>query len=325
MRERLKGIDAFVEAVEAGSFALAAKRMNQTRSAVGKSISRLERRLGVRLFHRTTRSQSLTEDGHAFYERCVRALAEIEAAKAELETARRAPAGRLRVTAPVVFGRRCVAPILSRLAQQYPELTIEASFTDRVVDLVEEGFDLGVRIGVLPDSATLVARRLGTQRMGICAAPSYLSRYGVPRSVDDLSKHEGVLYRPCNQTDTWRVFDDNRDARDVRMRGRLRFDDLQAIVDAAVAGAGLAWLPCWLMTPYLRSGELMLVMDSHRVLPTDIHVVWPRSKHLPSRTRAAIDALTGEIPGMLGHHEDVPKTLIRSESAAPEQVEMSAA
>lgn len=304
MQERLKGIDAFVQSVEAGSFALAAKRMNQTRSAVGKSISRLERRLGVRLFHRTTRHQSLTEDGLAFYERCVRALAEIEAAEAELETAKRAPKGRLRVTAPVVFGRQCVAPVLSKLAHRYPELSIDVSFTDRVVDLIEEGFDLGIRIGVLPDTSTLIARRLGTQRMGICAAPSYLSARGRPASVDELGEHEAILYRRPNHSDIWRVFDENRDAREVRMRGRLQFDDLQAIADATIAGAGLAWLPCWLMTPHLRSGELVLVMDSHRVLPRDIHIVWPRSRHLPSRTRAAIDALTAEIPQMLGHQTD---------------------
>lgn len=308
MQERLAGIDAFVRSVEAGSFALAAKRMQQTRSAVGKSIARLERRLGVRLFNRTTRHQSLTEDGLAFYERCVRALAEIEAAEAELESARRAPTGRLRVTAPVVFGRHCVAPILTRLARKYPGLTVDVSFSDRVVDLVEEGFDLGVRIGVLPDSAVLVARRLGVQRMGICAAPSYLQQHDAPSTLEELSGHEGILYRHGHQPDTWRVLDEDDRIRELRIRGRLRFDDLQAIVDAAISGAGLAWLPCWLMQPYVRSGQLALVMDSQRVLPTDIHVVWPRSRHLPSRTRAAIDALTAEIPGMVGH-DDGPSSV----------------
>jgi DNA-binding transcriptional LysR family regulator len=302
MQERLKGIAAFVQSVEAGSFALAAERMQQTRSAVGKSIARLERRLGVRLFHRTTRHRSLTDDGQAFYERCVRALAELDAAEAELEMGRRAPMGRLRVSAPVVFGRHCVAPILTKLSQQHPGLTIDVSFSDRVVDLVEEGFDIGVRIGVLPDSTTLAARRLGAQRMGICASPSYLAEHGHPQSIDELSTHKAILYRYGNRPDTWRVLDGDDSIRDLRIHGRLRFDDLQAIVDAAIAGAGLAWLPCWLMNPYVHTGELAVVMDSERVLPTDIHVVWPRSKHLPSRTRAAIDALAAEIPRMLGQH-----------------------
>src|SRR5882724_11319726 len=151
MRERLSGIAAFVQAVEAGSFAQAAERMQMTRSAVGKSIARLEERLGVRLFHRTTRRQSLTHDGQAYYERCVRVLAELEAG-------RREPSGRLRVSAPVIFGRRCVSPVLLSLARKYPGLAVDVSFSDRVVDLIEEGFDLAVRIGTLPDSGSLAAR-----------------------------------------------------------------------------------------------------------------------------------------------------------------------
>src|SRR5262249_22818153 len=153
--ERLTGIAAFVQAVEAGSFAVAAGRMGLTRSAVGKSIARLEQRLGVRLFHRTTRRQSLTEDGQAYYERCVRALAEIDAAEAALDSGRRAPAGCLRVTAPVLFGRYCVAPVLLELARRYSGLAIEMSFSDRVVDLLEEGFDLAIRVGTLSDSTSL--------------------------------------------------------------------------------------------------------------------------------------------------------------------------
>jgi DNA-binding transcriptional LysR family regulator len=175
IREQLNGIATFVQAVESGSFALAAHRMRVTRSAVGKSIARLEHSLGVRLFHRTTRRLNLTEDGQVFYERCVRALAEIDAAEAALDNGRRAPVGRLRVSVPVLFGRHCVAPVLSKLAHQYGGLKVEISFSDRIVDLVEEGFDLAVRIGTLTDSASLAARRLGTERMGIYAAPSYLA------------------------------------------------------------------------------------------------------------------------------------------------------
>ena len=149
--DRLGGIEVFVQAAEAGSFALAADRLNLTRSAVGKSIARLEARLGARLFHRTTRQQSLTDAGQAYYDRCVRALAELHDAEAELDSGRRSPQGRLRVSAPLVFGRHCVAPVLRELALQYPQLQIDISFNDRVVDLIEEGYDLGIRIGPLPD------------------------------------------------------------------------------------------------------------------------------------------------------------------------------
>jgi len=172
MTDRLSGVAVFVQAAEAGSFALAASRLGLSRSAVGKSASRLEGRLGVRLFHRTTRSQRLTGDGQVLYESCVRALTEIEAAETALDTGRREPSGRLRVSATVLFGRRCVAPILLALARRHPRLEVELSFNDRPVDLVEEGFDLAVRNGALPDNAGLMARRLVGQRMTVCAAPA---------------------------------------------------------------------------------------------------------------------------------------------------------
>jgi len=301
MKDRLNGITAFVQSAEAGSFALAAERMQMTRSAVAKSIARLELRLGVRLFNRTTRTQSLTEDGHAYYERCMRALAELDAAEAALDTKRRAPSGRLRVSVPVLFGRHCVAPVLLNLVREYPELAVEISFSDRVVDLFEEGFDLAVRIGGLPDSASLAARHLATQRMGICAAPSYLAKHGLPASAQELDGHTGIVYGRSGQSPPWRVRDSAGAVYEPRINTRIRFDDLSAIADAALAGAGLAWLPCWLMAPHVRTGKLQMVMNSERVVATDIHAVWPRARHLSTKTRAAIDALAVEIPQMMDY------------------------
>ena len=303
MSDRLKGISAFVEAVEAGSFALAAERMRLTRSAVGKSIARLEQRLGVRLFQRTTRSQSLTEDGHAYYERCARALAELDAGALALDSGKSEPVGRLRVSVPVLFGRHCVAPVLLALGSQYPKLIIEISFNDHVVDMVEEGYDLAVRIGKLPDSSTLVARRLGTQRMVICAAPSYLSQHGIPTSIEDLSKHVGIAYGRSGRIAQWVVKDSAGHELNPQVDMRLVFDDLQAITDAAVAGLGLAWLPCWLMAKHARAGELEMVLNCDNVLPAEIYSVWPQSHYLPTKTRAAIDALAAEIPGKVGQLE----------------------
>lgn len=301
MNEPLSGIYAFVQAVEAGSFAQAAQRMHLTRSAVGKSIARLEQRLGVRLFQRTTRSQRLTADGEAYYERCVRALAELDAADAALDSGRREPSGRLRVSCPVMFGRRCVAPVLVALANKYQRLSLEISFTDRVVDLVEEGFDLAVRIGELPDSDTLTARKLGVQRMGICASPAYLAKQGAPSSLAEFAGHEAIVYgRGGGYSATWRVREVAGGVQEIRVEPRLLLDDLQAIADAAIAGAGLAWLPCWMLAPHTRTGELALVLDSRRVLATEIHAVWPKSRYLPAKTRTAIDALALEIPRLMG-------------------------
>jgi DNA-binding transcriptional LysR family regulator len=303
MSDRLNGIGAFVEAAEAGSFALAAERMRLTRSAVGKSIARLEQRLGVRLFQRTTRSQSLTEDGQAYYERCVRALAELDAGALALDSGKSEPFGRLRVSVPVLLGRHCVAPVLLELGRRFPRLAIEMSFNDHVVDLVEEGYDLAVRIGNLPDSSTLVARRLGTQRMVICAAPSYLAEHGKPASFDELPNHVGVVYGRSGRIAPWNILNSEGQTIKLQINHRLVFDDLQAITDAAVTGAGLAWLPCWLMAKHALAGELELVLDCENIQATEIYAVWPQSHYLPSKTRAAIDALVAEIPGMVGQLE----------------------
>ena len=195
MSERLQGIEAFVAAVEAGSFALAATRLGRTRSAVGKSIARLEQRLAVRLFQRTTRSQSLTDDGQAYYERCRRALDELDAADAAVEAGRHAPTGTLRMSMPALFGRVCVAPLLMELASEHQDLRLDLQFSDRRVDLVEERVDLALRSGPLDDSSTLAARLLGHQWMGLYAAPSYLARHGRPASwqaVVEAAPHHGL-------------------------------------------------------------------------------------------------------------------------------------
>ncbi len=171
MTDRLDGVTTFVQVVESGSFALAAERLDMTRSAVGKAIARLEKRLGARLLQRTTRSQSLTDDGQAYYDRCVRALAELEAAEADLDCGRNEARGKLRLSVPLAFGHHCVTPIVLDLARTYPHLRIDVSITDRFVDLVEEGIDLAVRIGTLADSTSLAVRRLGTQYGSLGAAP----------------------------------------------------------------------------------------------------------------------------------------------------------
>lgn len=193
MSDRLSGISVFVTAVEAGSFALAASRLHLSRSAVGKTIARLEQRLGVRLFHRTTRSQSLTDDGALFYER-LRALEEIRSAETLLESGKRQVSGRLRVSMPVLFGRMCIAPLLTDLTREHPGLELELSFSDRVVDLIEDGFDMAIRNGTLANSSGLVARRIGDHRMTLCASPAYLQRCGEPHSIEQLAQHEAVTY-----------------------------------------------------------------------------------------------------------------------------------
>ncbi len=320
MNERLDGISVFVDVAEAGSFALAAQRLGVTRSAVGKIVARLEQRLGVRLFARTTRRHNLTEDGQIYYERCLRALAELEAAEEAFEGGKREPSGRLRISVPVLFGRRCIAPVILRLMQTYPALQIDMSFNDRVADLVEEGYDLAVRIGTLPDTSKLVARKLGVQRMGICAAPDYLAQHGIPERMEDFARHQGIAYSNAGRTAPWQLQAADGQVQDVNIHCRLLLDDLQAITDAAVAGAGLAWLPCWMIWHELHSERLSLVMGADQLVANDIHVVWPHARHLPSKVRVAIDALVAEVPQVLGQDDGFalhPQPVLMSTPAGP--------
>lgn len=299
MTDTLKDIPVFVASVEAGSFAQAAVRLHLSRSAVGKSIARLEERLGVRLFHRTTRSQRLTDNGALFYERCLRALEEIRGAESQLETGKHQVSGRLRVAVPVLFGRQCIAPLLIELAQEHPGLELEMSFSDRVVDLVEEGFDMAVRNGALADSSVLVARRLGEHRMVLCAAPDYLLKNGQPQTVDDLRQHTAINYTRAGRVLPWQLMDYDGTSRTFIPRSSLNMDDLQAICDAALAGHGLAWLPCWMVIKEIQQGDLVPLLKQAPDVRFDVHAVWQQTPHLPLRVRIAIDMLVKRLPAAM--------------------------
>src|SRR3546814_152380 len=190
MEDRFAGIREFVAAVDGGSFTAAALSLGVTGSAVGKSISKLEKRLGVQLLHRTTRRIDLTSEGDAYLISCRRILEELDQTEAYLSTGHQQPIGRLRIDLPTTFGRRHILPSLLKLGLRYPRLDLSVSLRDRPVDLVSEGIDLAVRIGVLPDSPDIIARRLGEQRLVICASPAYLKRHGVPANRADLPHHD---------------------------------------------------------------------------------------------------------------------------------------
>jgi DNA-binding transcriptional LysR family regulator len=294
--DNLNGIATFLTVVESGSFAAAAARINVTRSAVAKSIARLEGRLGVRLFHRTTRQQTLTDEGGQYYEQCGRLMADLRDVESALHDGRQGLKGRVRVSAPILFGRRCVAPVLRSLIHTHPQLEVQAEFSDRFVDVLADGFDLAIRVGPIADSTSLVARKIGTQHMAIFASPEYLAANGSPSSVADLAQHTGILYGRSSQARAWSIRDADGARRDILLHSRERYDDLQVIADSAVEGGGLAWLPRWLGAPYMASGKLMLVMDSDRVEAVDIYAMWPQNRYLPQRTRTLIDALATQVP-----------------------------
>lgn len=298
MSDQLSGIAVFVRAAEAASFAVAAEQMGLSRSAVGKAVARLEERLSVQLFHRTTRSLRLTDEGALFYARCSRALAEINAAEQGFDDGQREPIGRVRISVPVLLGRHCIAPIVVDLAQAHSQLEIEVAFTDIPVDLREDGFDLVVRVGALANAVDMKMRRLGAQTMMLCASPSYLRIRSTPLRLEDIASHDTLAYGKGNHVVPW-LFVDHGRQHAIKTAGRIHFNDLEAIADAAIAGAGLAWLPSWLIEKHLQSGRLIEVLSALRGPDSDIYALWPPRHYLPMRVRVVIDALATRMQSML--------------------------
>lgn len=286
-----RSIAVFIQVVQAGSFTLAAERLDMSKSGVAKSIARLEATLGVRLFQRTTRRLSQTEEGRQFNDGCLRALAELEKARAQVTTQRQILAGRLRVDLPVVFGRRWVLPALLEIAREYPALELDVSLTDRQTDLVEDSIDLVIRIGPLQDSATLVAKPLGVQQAMLVAHPDYLARHGQPQSPDDLHRHTCITFGSGGQARPWHFLDRHGQSQLLAVRGRLGLNHSEAILDAALAGHGIALLSDWLVAEHLTAGRLTQVLPEERTQGFPIHAVWQKNQFLSAKVRHVVDLL----------------------------------
>ncbi|HWA51026.1 MAG TPA: LysR family transcriptional regulator [Dongiaceae bacterium] len=294
--DRLESMAVFVKAVDLGSFAAAAAALDLSGPMVGKHVRFLEERLGVRLLNRTTRRQNLTEFGRVYYDRCRVVLAEAEAAEALAADQFSEPRGKLRVTMPVLFGRRCVAPVLLELAQRYRMLELDLSFSDPIADLTEGGYDLAIRTGTLPDQAGVIARRVARQRMIVCAAPSYLEAHGRPLQIEDIGRHQAIIYSRSGRINPWLFPRDGQPPAEITPMSRLRLDDLEAIAEAAAAGMGLAWLPCWLVRAQIQAGTLAPLLQDQPGYLYDSHALWPQTPHLPLKVRVAVDTLASALP-----------------------------
>ncbi|CAB3756546.1 MULTISPECIES: LysR family transcriptional regulator [Burkholderia] len=300
--DRFRGILAFVQAVECGSFSVASRRMGQSPSSVGKAVARLEERLGVRLFKRTTRRMTLTDEGEAYHETCLRTLAELDRAESTLAERRQTPTGRVRIALPVLYGRIRVLPVLNALAERHPALDLDVLFSGNTADLVEQNIDLAVRIGRLEDSASHVARPLGEQALRLCAAPGYLDRHGTPSSREALDHHRRIALLRGDAEVAWQFSGDaGRSARQSR-HARLRLSDVAAVKDAALAGLGLAQLPGWFVEDDIRAGRLLAVLPDAQPAPLPIHVLWSKTTRMTARLRVTIDALVEH----LSHRHDAP-------------------
>lgn len=284
--ESLGDISAFVRAAERSSFAEAGRDLGLSSSAIGKSVARLEASLGVRLFHRTTRRVSLTEEGALLRDRCRSILDDLHDAKELVGRSVGAPRGILRISLPTI-GYRFLLPALPEFFRRYPEIELELDFNDRLVDLVEGGFDAAIRSGPLADSS-LMSRRLGPFRFVLCAAPRYLERKGTPARPADLALHDALRFRfpTSGKLQDWHVAGE---APPANMRTVLTCNNMEAMRAAAIDGLGIAHMPDFLAEDAIRGGALVTVLDRHLVDPGQFSILWSSGRQMSSRLRAFID------------------------------------
>jgi len=290
----LRTLAIFVKVAERRSFVRAAADLGITQSGVSNAINRLEDQLGVRLLARTTRRVSLTDDGTAFFERCRQSLADLEEAVLVLKETRLKPTGRLRIDMPVSFGRLKVVPLLGPFQAQYPDLKLVVSFTDRYVDLIEEGIDVSVRFGVLQDSS-LMARRLTQTQFRVVGAPSYLAKHGRPKTPDDLAEHNclALTLRDSRLARDWRFAHDGVES--TLTKGNMSFSDGAALCDATCAGYGLAQIHGYYIDNAVTAGNLEPVLEKFRSKIDPIWLVYPQTRHLSPKVRAFIDFMTSRF------------------------------
>lgn len=279
----------FAHVVEGGSFSAAARRLGMSRSAVSKSIAKLEKALGARLLNRSTRHLSLTEVGTAFAEHCARILDEAALAEQVVSSLHGHPRGVLKVAASVAFGTLHIAPALADFLDRYPEMDIDMTIGDRPVALAEEGYDVIVRVARDPPS-NLVARRLAPVRRRLCATPAYFARFGVPQIPQDLSRHNCLDYTHSGEQGLWRFTGPQRDIA-VPVSGRLRINDDEALSQAVLRGLGLALLPTFIIGRDIQAGRLRAVLSEYIPVEQHVYALYLPTRHLPAKVRAFIDFL----------------------------------
>ncbi len=288
--DRLSRLEAFVKVAETHSFSEAARRLRTSKSLVSRQIAALETELGVRLLQRTTRSMALTEAGRSYFQRLSQILAELEETNSSVSQLQAAARGMLRVSAPMSFGLLHLAPALPDFLLRYPNVDVDMSMSDRFTDLVDEGFDLAVRIGKLHDSS-LVARKLAPIRRVVCGSPDYLKARGTPASPADLKQHECLCYSNITLAHEWRFVTPEGEPWPVEVKGRLAANNGDALKMAALRGLGLVNQPTFIVGDELQSGTLVSVLD--RFIPQDsaLSAVYPHARHLSPKVRVFIDFL----------------------------------
>jgi len=288
--DRFHAIEAFVKVVEAGSFARAADRLGVSVSSVSRHVTELEAHLGARLLNRTTRTLSLTEVGRAFHERSVQLMADLDEAEEAAGAGAVVPRGTLRLTCGITFGTRHLAPAVAEFMTRYPDMRFDLELSDRIVDLVDEGFDAAVRIGSI-GGMNLVGRRVGATTLVCCAAPAYLARRGEPRVPEDLAAHTCLTYAYAPLAGQWPFRSADGGARNVRVNGPAHANNGGFLAALAIAGVGIAYEPDFIVGPDVQSGRLVPLLRAFAPAPSGINVVYPSRRHLSAKVRAFTDFL----------------------------------
>jgi DNA-binding transcriptional LysR family regulator len=287
--DKLTAMQVFVRVVEAGSFVKAAGQLEISTTAVSRLVADLEAHLGTRLLQRTTRRLSLTAAGSDYFDRCQQIVGAVEEAEALVGLEAQRPFGTLRVSGPVVFGTLHLAPVLAAYSARYPEVRVDISLADRIVDLVDEGFDVAIRIaGRLAD--TLVARRLTTVRIALCASPEYLRRHDTPHAPSDLATHNCLLYTISERPAEW-TFEGPQGSVSVKVAGSLRSNNGDLLHTAALAGEGIVVLPTFIVGDDLQQGKLVRVLPRYCQPDLAAYAVYPTRRHLPAKVRSFVDFL----------------------------------
>lgn len=291
--DKFQEMQSFVAVVNAGSFVRAADMLDTSKAAVSRHVAELEQRIGARLLNRTTRKLSLTDDGQGFYERCVEILEAVSAAEADLSARSGEASGRVRVSAPVTFGIQYLAPLWGKFLARHPKVTLDISLSDRTVDLVEEGYDVAIRIAATPHP-TLIGRKLASSRAVLCASPAYLKRHGEPRHPHELAAHDVISYSYWSSGDEW-PFEGPQGQVNVTVRSRLYANSGDTCRAAALEHQGIILQPDFLVWEDLRAGRLKELMPQYRSAELGIYAVYASRKQLSLKLRYLIDFLAASF------------------------------
>jgi DNA-binding transcriptional LysR family regulator len=294
--DRFENMGVFIRVVEAGSISGAADRLGVAKSAVSRRLKELEEHLGVELFHRTTRRMNLTDTGRAFYHQSVRILEDVLEAEHATSQAHGTLKGSLKIALPSTFGLMHMGPAINEFLQAHPEIEFDLDFNDREVDLIQEGFDLAIRIAKLPDSS-LIARRLAPIQFVMCASPVYLERMGMPESPDQLREHQCLVYSLLRDYEYWYLTDSTGKEIRTKIHPYLKASTGEFLKDAAVEGLGISLLPSFIAYKEIERGALVPVLKDYKIPQIDAYAIYPQTRHLSQRVRAFVDFLVKRFEG----------------------------